>query len=132
MKSFNVSFHQEDNVDVMQIQKLTEQEFSTSTARGTRRLFELDTNVGYFVFFDAEDEGGNISYLVLQYEGENEVPNGCYSFEMKDFYEFLALYTLGMNMLDEEDESEEEEDPIHHLAHLLYHVVEEGNAVNPD
>lgn len=50
MKSFIVGFHQEDNVDSMQIQKLNQQEFENATAGGTRQLFELDTNIGFFVF----------------------------------------------------------------------------------
>jgi hypothetical protein len=133
MQSFIVNFHQEDNVDAMQIQKLNEDDFTKATAGGTRHLFELDTNVGFFVFFDAEDEEGDVSYMVLQYEEDNEDPTACYSFQMKDFYEFMALY---LNDLQYNDELNEEEDdveygPIHHLAHLLFHIVEEGQSVQP-
>lgn len=126
MKSFVVGFHQEDNVDSMQIQKLNQEEFGKATEGGTRHLFELDTNIGLFVFFDAADEDGNLSYMVLQYEEDNEDPIGCYSFQLKDFYEFMALFLNDMDF-DEESEGEEEEyGSIHHLAHLLFHIVEEG------
>jgi hypothetical protein len=133
MNSFIVSFHQEDNVDAMQVQKLTEADFEKATAGGTRQLFELDTNVGFFVFFDAEDEEGNVSHMVLQYEEENEDPSACYSFAMKDFYEFMALYLndLQFNHDMNDEEGDEEYGPIHHLAHLMYHIVEEGQAVKP-
>jgi hypothetical protein len=123
MKSFVVGFHQEDNVDAMQIQKINQEEFGTATEGGTRHLFELDTNIGLFVFFDAADIDGNLSYMVLQYEGENEDPVACYSFQLKDFYEFMALY---LNDMDYEINEEEDYGPIHHLAHLLFHIVEEG------
>lgn len=127
MKSFVVGFHQEDNVDSMTIQKLSQEEFNRSTEGGTRHLFELDTNIGLFVFFDAEDEDGVVSYMVLHYEEDNEDPVGCYSFELKDFYEFTALYLSDLGFEQEDQEQEEEEyGPIHHLAHLLFHIVEEG------
>lgn len=126
MKSFVVGFHQEDNVDSMQIQKLTEQEFEKAAEGGTRQLFELDTNIGLFVFFDAADIDGNLSYMVLQYEEENEEPVGCYSFQLKDFYEFMALYLNSLQFDEEAEEDDEEYGAIHHLAHLLFHVVEEG------
>jgi hypothetical protein len=133
MNSFVVSFHQEDHVDAMQIQKLTEEDFEKATAGGTRHLFELDTNVGFFVYFDAEDEEGNVSHMVLQYDQGNEDPIACYSFAMKDFYEFMALYLndLEFNQEIEEETDEEEYGPIHHLAHLMYHIVEEGQSVKP-
>ncbi|PLT35553.1 cytosolic protein [Bacillus sp. V5-8f] len=133
MKSFIVSFHQEDNVDAMQVQKINQEEFEKSTSGGTRRLFELDTNVGFFVFLDAEDEDGDISYLVLQYEGENEEPTGCYSFELKDFYEFMALFLQDAYFYEESEDGDEEEQygPLHHLAHLLFHIVENGADLNP-
>jgi hypothetical protein len=135
MNSFIVSFHQEDNVDAMQIQKLNEEDFNKATEGGTRHLFELDTNVGFFVFFDAEDNEGNVSHMVLQYEENHEDPTACYSFQMKDFYEFMALYLNDLEFNQESDEDEENDEqtygPIHHLAHLLYHVVEEGQAVKP-
>ena len=142
MNSFIVGFHEEDNTDSMQIQKLNEVEFEKATSRGVRQLFELDTNIGYFVFLDAEDDEGDVSYLVLQYEEIEEEPTDCYSFAQKDFYEFMALYLQGVGELDEEqhehehdddDEHEHEESeeygPVHHLAHLMFHIVEEGKSV---
>lgn len=133
MNSFTVNFHKEDNVDTMQIQKLSEEDFQKATEGGTRHLFDLDTNMGFFVFFDAEDEEGNVSHMLLQYEENNEDPVACYSFQMKDFYEFMALYLNDLEFNEEVNEEEDEEvhGPIHHLAHLLYHIVEEGQAVNP-
>lgn len=130
MKSFTVQFHREDEMDTMTIQKLNEQDFEKATEGGTRHLFDLDTNIGFFVFFDAEDANGNPSYLVLQYEDDNEDPSACYSFELKDFYEFAALYLNDLEFGEEERMDEEDEyGPIHHLAHLLYHIVEEGNSI---
>jgi hypothetical protein len=127
MESFVVGFHQEDNVDSMQVQKINQEEFNTATEGGTRHLFELDTNIGVFVFFDAADIDGNLSYMVLQYEEDNEDPVGCYSFQLKDFYEFMALYLNDLEFNEEADEEEEQEyGPIHHLAHLLFHIVEAG------
>lgn len=133
MESFIVSFHQEDNVDTMQVQKINREEFEKSTSGGTRRLFELDTNIGFFVFLDAEDEDGDLSYLVLQYQEENEEPSGCYSFEMKDFYEFMALFLQDAYYYEETEaeESGEEYGPLHHLAHLLLHIAEAGRDLNP-
>ncbi|MFE4352793.1 cytosolic protein [Peribacillus butanolivorans] len=133
MNTFIVSFHQEDNVDSMQVQKLTTAEFEKSASRGFRRLFELDTNMGSFVFFDAEDDEGDLSHLVLQYEEDSQDPSDCYSFSKNDFYEFMALYLQGMDEMDEEEDEEDNEDygPIHHLAHLMFHVVEEGKSVKP-
>ncbi|UZD44621.1 cytosolic protein [Peribacillus frigoritolerans] len=134
MNTFIVGFHQEDNVDSMQVQKLTSAEFEKATTRGFRRLFELDTNIGYFVFFDAEDDEGDLSHLVLQYEEDNQDPSDCYSFTKNDFYEFMALYLQGMDEVeveDEEDDDNEEYGPIHHLAHLMFHIVEEGKSVKP-
>ncbi|MED3890394.1 cytosolic protein [Peribacillus frigoritolerans] len=134
MNTFIVGFHQEDNVDSMQVQKLTSAEFEKATSRGFRRLFELDTNIGYFVFFDAEDDEGDLSHLVLQYEEDNQDPSDCYSFTKNDFYEFMALYLQGMDEVeveDEEDGDNEEYGPIHHLAHLMFHIVEEGKSVKP-
>jgi len=134
MNTFIVGFHQEDNVDSMQVQKLTSAEFEKSTSRGFRRLFELDTNIGYFVFFDAEDDEGDLSHLVLQYEEDNQDPSDCYSFTKNDFYEFMALYLQGMDEVEvenEEDDDNEEYGPIHHLAHLMFHIVEEGKSVKP-
>jgi hypothetical protein len=129
MKSFTVQFHREDQMENMTVQKLNEQDFEKATEGGTRHLFELDTNIGYFVFFDAEDAEGNVSYLVLQYEEDNEDPSACYGFELKDFYEFVALYLNDLEFGDEEIDEEEQYGPIHHLAHLLYHIVEEGNSI---
>ncbi|MCF7622736.1 MULTISPECIES: hypothetical protein [Bacillaceae] len=134
MNTFIVGFHQEDNVDSMQVQKLTSAEFEKATSRGFRRLFELDTNIGYFVFFDAENDEGDLSHLVLQYEEDNQDPSDCYSFTKNDFYEFMALYLQGMDEVeveDEEDDDNEEYGPIHHLAHLMFHIVEEGKSVKP-
>jgi hypothetical protein len=134
MKSFTVQFHKEDQTDSMTVQKLSEDDFNTVTEGGTRHLFELDSNIGFFIFFDAEDGSGNESYLVLQYEEDNEDPSACYGFELKDFYQFAALHLNDLEFQDEleeqEDETEEEAySPIHHLAHLLYHIVEEGKEI---
>jgi len=128
MESFVVGFHQEDNVDSMQIQKINQEEFNKATEGGTRQLFELDTNIGFFVFFDAADIDGNLSYMVLQYEEDNEDPVGCYSFQLKDFYEFMALFLNDLQFSEEEADEEEEQEygAIHHLAHLLFHIVEAG------
>lgn len=127
MNSFIVGFHQEDNIDSMQIQKLNEVEFEKATSGGVRQLFELDTNIGYFVFLDAEDDEGDVSYLVLQYDEMEEDPSDYYSFAQKDFYEFMVLYLQGVGDLDEEET--EEYGPVHHLAHLMFHIVEEGKSV---
>jgi hypothetical protein len=129
MKTFTVQFHREDEVEAMKVQKLNQQDFDKATEGGTRHLFDLDTNIGYFVFFDAADAEGNVSYLVLQYEEDNEDPSACYGFELKDFYEFIALYLNDLEFGDEVSEEEEQYGPIHHLAHLLYHIVEEGNSI---
>jgi hypothetical protein len=131
MKSFVVSFHQEDRVDAMQIQKLNQEDFGKATEGGTRHLFDLDTNMGFFVFFDAEDKDGVVSYLVLQYEEESEDPSGCYSFRLEDYYEFTALFLNDLEYNEETNEEEDEEEygPIHHLAHLLFHIVEEGKDI---
>ncbi len=127
MKSFVVSFHREDDVDTMQIQKLNQEDFDKATEGGTRHLFELDTNIGFFVFFDGADKDGAISYMVLQYEEDSEDPSACYAFQLSDFYEFMALYLNDLEFNEEMSEEEEEEyGPIHHLAHLLFHIVEEG------
>jgi hypothetical protein len=134
MKSFTVQFHKEDQTDAMTVQKLSEEDFNKATEGGTRHLFELDTNIGFFVFFDAVDMQGKESYMILQYEEESEDPSACYGFELKDFYQFTALHLNDLEFQDELEESEEDEDedvytPIHHLAHLLYHIVEEGKEV---
>ena len=130
MKSFTVQFHQEDDTDTMQVQKLNEEDFNKVTEGGTRHLFELDTNIGFFIFFDAEDSQGNESYLCLQYEEEEEDPSACFGFELKDFYQFVALHLNDLEFQDEsrgrDEEDEEVYSPIHHLAHLLFHIVEEG------
>ncbi|AZU63781.1 cytosolic protein [Neobacillus mesonae] len=127
MQSFVVSFHQEDNVDTMQIQKLSQEDFDKATEGGTRHLFELDTNIGFFVFFDGADKDGDISYMMLQYEEDNEEPSACYAFQLSDFYEFMALYLNDLEFNEEVEEEEDEEyGPIHHLAHLLFHIIEEG------
>lgn len=129
MESFKVHFHAEDQVDEMNVQKLNEDDYNSVTEEGTRHLFELDTNIGFFVFFDAEDSKGKVSYLMLQYEEENEEPTACYGFELKDFYEFMALYLNDLEFNEESNEEEEEYGPAHHLAHLLYHIVEEGKGL---
>ncbi|MEK5055492.1 cytosolic protein [Niallia circulans] len=128
MKEFTVNFHVEDGVDQMIVQKLSEDDFNRVTSGGTRQLFELDTNIGFFIYFDAEDEQGKESYLVLQYEEEKEEPTACFSFQLKDFYQFVALH---LNDLQYEEGEEEEEDfgPIHYLAHLMHHIVEDGKSV---
>ncbi|PLR69511.1 MULTISPECIES: cytosolic protein [Bacillaceae] len=129
MNSFSVEFHKEDQTDAMTVQKLSEEDFHTATEGGTRHLFELDTNVGFFVFFDAEDKAGKEWYLILHYEEEQEDPSACYSFELKDFYQFTALYLNDLEFNEETNEEEEEYGPVHHLAHLLFHIVEEGKKV---
>jgi hypothetical protein len=129
MKTFNVSFHAEDQVETMAVQKLSSEDYDKATEGGTRHLFDLDTNIGFFVFFDAENNEGKESYLVLQYENESEEPSNCYGFELKDFYEFSALYLNDLEFTEELSEEEGEYGPVHHLAHLLYHIVEEGKAV---
>lgn len=126
MKSFSVQFHKEDQVDAMKVNKLNEEDYQKVTEGGTRHLFDLDTNIGFFVYFDAEDANGKESYLVLHYEEENEDPSGCYSFELKDFYQFTALYLNDLEFNEETNEEEEEYGPIHHLAHLMFHIIEEG------
>lgn len=133
MKSFSVDFHKEDALDTMDIIKLNEEDYQKVTAGGTRHLFDLDTNIGFFVYFDAEDEQGKESYLVLHYEEDNELPIGCYSFELKDFYQFTALYLNDLEFNEEIDEDNDEENkeygPIHHLAHLMYHIIEDGKEI---
>ncbi|WP_409298841.1 cytosolic protein [Peribacillus sp. SCS-26] len=129
MKSFVVSFHQEDNVDTMQIQKLNSEEFDESAAGGARHLFDLDTNIGYFVFMDAEDADGDISYMIVQFEGESETPKAYYSFTLEDFYEFTALFLSGQS--EAEEDEEQEYGPLQHLGHLLHHIIEEGQSLNP-
>lgn len=132
MKSFVVGFHQEDHVDSMQIQKLSEMDFNKAAEGGIRRLFELDTNLGLFVFLDAVDEDGTVSYLVLQYDEDQEDPSACYAFKLDDFYEFTALYLNDLALREEMDEDEEEEEeygPIHHLAHILFHIVDAGQDI---
>ncbi|SEN59345.1 hypothetical protein SAMN05192533_115129 [Mesobacillus persicus] len=126
MKSFTVNFHAEDQVEKMTVQKLSEEDYNKATEGGTRHLFDLDTNIGFFVFFDASDQEDKVSYLVLQYEEDNEEPKACYGFDLKDFYEFMALYLNDLEYNEEVNEEEEEYGPIHHLAHLLYHIIEEG------
>ncbi|MDQ0270465.1 cytosolic protein [Cytobacillus purgationiresistens] len=134
MKQFTVNFHKEDQVETMNVTKLSEDDFERVTEGGTRHLFELDTNIGFFVYFDGVDTEGTESYMVLHYEGEEEDPNACYSFDLKDFYQFTALHLndLEFNEENEEREDEEEEEvygPIHHLAHLMFHIIEEGKDI---
>lgn len=135
MKSFTVNFHKEDQVDKMVVNKLNEEDFHLATEGGTRHLFELDTNIGFFVYFDAVDKEGKESYLVLHYEEESEEPSGCYSFELKDFYQFTALQLNDLEYNEEEaegEEAEEEYGPIHHLAHLMYHIIEDGKKIEEE
>ncbi|MFT4415594.1 cytosolic protein [Fredinandcohnia humi] len=128
MKTISVSFHKEDGVDTMNVGILEEEDFQKVTEGGTRHLFELDTNIGLFVFFDGEDAEGKLHYLALQYEEENEEPSFCFSFELADFYEFMALYLndLEFSAENESEDEEQEYGPIHHLAHLLFHIVEDA------
>ncbi|AZB41339.1 cytosolic protein [Bacillus sp. FJAT-42376] len=130
MEAFKVTFHKEDETGDMTVYKLSEEDFAAKTEGGTRHLFELDTNAGYFVFFDAEDKDRNESYLVLHYEENEEDPSACYGFELKDFYQFTALYLNDLEFSEEQEAMEGEEEaygPIHHLAHLMFHIVEAGN-----
>lgn len=129
MKSFTVNFHKEDQVAPMNVKLLEEDDFHKVTEGGTRHLFELDTNLGFFVFFDGEDVEGQLHYLALQYEEGQEDPSLCFSFELKDFYEFIALFLNDLEFQEEEvleDDEAQEYGPIHHLGHLLYHIVEEA------
>jgi lipoprotein NlpI len=129
MKTFKVNFHKEDQVNPMNVTKVNEEDFNALTEGGTRHLFELDTNIGFFVFFDAIDNEGTEHYMVLQYEEEQEEPIACYKFELQDFYQFMALYLNDQEFSDEamdEEEDDQEYGPIHHLAHLMYHIAEDG------
>lgn len=132
MQEFTVKFHREDDIGEMKVQKLSPEDFEKATEGGTRHLFDLDTNIGFFVFFDAEDANGHVSYLSLRYEEDEEDPSECYRFELKDFYEFMALYLNDLEFGDENMAMQEEEEiygSIHYLAHLLFHIVEEGKSV---
>jgi len=132
MKEFTVKFHKEDQIDEMKVKKLTEEDFERATEGGTRHLFELDTNIGFFIYFDAVDSDGKETYMVLQYEDDNEDPSACYAFELKDFYQFAALHLNDLEFREEnmdEESDEEEYSPIHHLAHLMFHIIEEGKAI---
>lgn len=133
MKSFSVNFHKEDRMEEMKVSKLSEADFDNMAAGGTRQLFELDTNLGFFIFLDAEDHNGKESYFALRYEGDEEDPSDIYSFDLKDFYDLMSLFMSQM-YFDEENEDDGEEEaygPVHHLAHLLYHIVEEGQDITP-
>lgn len=129
MKPFTVQFHEHDQAEAMTVKKLSEQDFDTITSGGVRQLAELDTNLGLFVFLDAEDGEGNETYHILRYEEGSEDPNDYYSLELKDLYDLLALY-MSQTYVDDEGE-EESYGPIHHLAHLLFHIVESGKEVTP-
>lgn len=129
MKTFTVNFHKEDQVQPMKVEKLSENDFEQYTAGGTRHLFELDSNIGYFIFFDALDNQGKESYMVLQYEEDQEEPSACYAFELKDFYQFAALHLNDLNFDEETGQDEEAYTPMHHLAHLMYHISEEGKNI---
>ncbi|MET3695869.1 hypothetical protein SAMN05877753_102602 [Bacillus oleivorans] len=132
MKSLTVNFHAEDAVETMNVKIMEEDDFNKVTENGTRHLFELDTNIGFFVFFDGEDAEGNLHYLCLLYEEENEDPTYCFSFDLQDFYEFMALYLNDLEFQEEEAAEGEEQEygPIHHLAHLLYHIVEDAKQLD--
>jgi hypothetical protein len=132
MKSFNVHFHEGDRVDTMTVNKLSEADFDEVAAGGTRQLFELDTNLGFFIFCDAEDANGKESYLALRYEEDADDPSDIYSFELKDFYDFMALFMSQMYFDEDNDDGEEEAyGPVHHLAHLLHHILSDGQNVTP-
>ncbi|NCU19044.1 cytosolic protein [Pallidibacillus pasinlerensis] len=129
MKTFTVHFHEHDQADAMTVKKLSEQDFDTVSSGGVRQLFELDTNLGLFVFMDAEDNEGNETYHILRYEEDSEEPNDYYSLELKDFYDLVALYMSDMYV--EDDEDEDSYGPVQHLAHLLFHIVDSGKEVTP-
>lgn len=50
MLEFTVKFHLEDDMEEMKVQKLSPDDFERVTEGGTRHLFDLDTNIGFFVF----------------------------------------------------------------------------------
>lgn len=132
MKPFTVHFHEEDQADSMTVKKLSEQDFDSIAEGGTRQLFELDTNLGLFVFLDAEDGEGNESYHALRFEEDSEEPTDYYSFELKDFYDLMSLFMSQMYVQEEDEDGEEEAyGPVHHLAHLLFHIFESGEKVTP-
>ncbi|WP_174733043.1 cytosolic protein [Mesobacillus harenae] len=130
MKKFTVSFHEQDQLDEITVHKLNEQDYEKASEGGTRHLFELDTNIGFFVFFDCVDKEGNASHLVFQLEEDSEEATACYGFELKEFYEFMALYLNDFEFNEETNEDEEVYGPIQHLAHLMYHIVEEGKTIS--
>lgn len=66
---------------------------------------------------------------MLQYEDGSEEPSNCYGFDLKDFYEFSALYLNDLEFTEELNEEEGELGPVQHLAHLLFHILEEGKSV---
>lgn len=133
MKSYQVTFHQEDQADQMIVNKLSEADFNAAIEGGMRQLFELDTNIGLFIFVDGEDKDGNETYHALRFkDDEDEEPSDYYSFKLKDFYDFTALFMSQMYVEEDESDSDEEAyEPIHHLAHLLFHIVESGEGVTP-
>lgn len=51
MREFTVKFHLEDDMEEMKVQKLSPDDFERVTEGETRHLFDLDTNIGFFVFF---------------------------------------------------------------------------------
>ncbi|MCU9595075.1 cytosolic protein [Caldibacillus thermolactis] len=129
MKTFTVQFHEHDQADPMTVNKLSEQDFDTLSSGGVRQLCELDTNMGLFVFLDAEDGEGNESYHIIRYEEDREEPSDYYSLELKDFYDLIALF-MSQTYIDDNDE-EDSYGPVHHLAHLLFHIVDSGKDVIP-
>ena len=52
MNTFNVNFQAENQVETMAVQKLSGEDYEKATEGGTRHLFDLDTNIGFFVFFE--------------------------------------------------------------------------------
>lgn len=137
MKEFTVHLHEGDALQDMHVKKLSLTEFDEMIAGGIRQLFELDTNIGFFLFVDAEDHDGKIHYLVMRYEEETmEKPMDIYAFQLEEFYEMVALY-LSQAYFDEmEHEGKlpvgEVDGPIYHLAHLLSHVVMDGQGIDPE
>jgi hypothetical protein len=123
MNSFTVQFHDSDGQNSMTVEKLSKEDFDRRAAGGTRQLFELDTDFGYFLFLDGADGQGEEGYFLLRFTEGNDSPADFYAFRLKDFYDLAALY-LSQNYFD--DEEEEEEPPVQLLVHLLYHIVEAG------
>lgn len=134
MKEFTVILHEDDLLQEMRIKKLGSTEIDEVVASGARQLFELDTNIGLFLFADSEDHAGKTHYLVMRYEdGSAEDPADIYAFQLGDFYELVALYLSQayFDVLEQEIPDGEVDGPIYHLAHLLAHVVDAGKEIEP-